>query len=62
MRGDLMYGKPVWRHAARWASLALISGAITVVAASAASAATPSGIQGSGHNAVSPSGIQGSGH
>jgi hypothetical protein len=48
------------RRVARWASLALISGLLSLVTLSTASAATPSGIQGSGH-AATPSGIQGSG-
>jgi hypothetical protein len=60
-KGVFVDGKLLRRRAAQGASLALVSALCSVVGASAASAATPSGIQGSGHNAVAPSGIQGTG-
>ena len=59
-KGDTVDDNRLLRRAARWASLGLISALFSVVAVTTASAATPSGIQGTGH-AVTPSGIQGSG-
>jgi hypothetical protein len=59
-KGEFVDNQLLRRRAARWASLALVSALLSVVTVSTASAATPSGIQGSGH-AATPSGIQGSG-
>jgi hypothetical protein len=59
-KGDFVDNQVLRRRAARWASLALISALLSVITVSTAAAATPSGIQGSGH-AATASGIHGSG-